>query len=121
MSVDEDIVLHHRSIVLVIDVSVCEEDASAAFHKKGVVSEYGELKQDLSSLSIAVASNGNNLILHGVKSLDDSLGVDSLRNAVARSVVEDVAKDEKHVIRAALIEVEHALKGWQAAVYVGNK
>ena len=102
-------------------MSVCEEEASAAFHNEGIVSHYGELEQHLIHLSVAVASNGNNLVLHGVKSLDDSFGVDSLRNAVARSVIEDVAKDEKHVIRAALIEVEHALKGWQAAVYVGNK
>ena len=102
-------------------MSVCEEEASAAFHNEGIVSHYGELEQHLINLSVAVATNGNNLVLHGVKSLDDSLGVDSLRNAVARSVVEDVAKDEKHVVRAVLIEIEHALKGWQAAVYVGNK
>ena len=96
-------------------------DCLRPFRKYTIITQHRKFQHHLIHLSVAVATHGNNLILHGVKSLDDAFGIDSLRNAVARSVIEDVAKDEKHVVRAALIEIEHALKGWQAAVYVGNK
>ena len=54
----------------------------------------------------------------GVEVGDDALGVNALRDAVARTIVEDIAENAEHIAMILVIELEHFLQGWTTAVDV---
>ena len=59
-----------------------------------------------------------NLTGSGVEVGDDALGINAFWDAVARTIVEDIAKDAEHIAMILVIELEHFLQGWTAAVDV---
>ena len=121
MTVNEYVVCESRTVLLVVYMSVSDEHASAAIYNQGIVSHDWKFEQHLVNLSVAVATHGNDTVLSLIEQLNDTLRVNAFRNAVARSVVEYVAKNEQHVILLAVVEVEHTLKRGQTSVYVGYK
>ena len=76
------------------------------------------LEQHLIDLCVAVATQGDDLTGSGVEVGDDALGVNALRDAVARTIVEDIAENAEHIAMVLVIELEHFLQGWTAAVDV---
>ena len=118
VSIHEDVVGEGRSVLLIVHMAVGQEQSSSVVYYEGIVGHDGKLQQHLVYLGITVAANGNDLVLHSVKSLNDTLRVDALGYAVARTVVEDVAKDAEHVAMLAGVEVEHLLKRGQASVNI---
>lgn len=117
--INEDIVTADGEVFLIIYMPVREEKAHALIHKEGIVRHDGKLKEHLIDLGVAVATHGNNAVLHGIEAFDDAFRVDTFGYSVARTVVEDVAKDAEHVAMLLLIETECLLKGGQTAVDVG--
>ena len=121
MTVHEYVVCESGTVLLVVHMSVSDEHSSAAIYNQGIVSHDWKFEQHLVNLSVAVATHGNDTVLSLIEQLNDTLRVNAFRNAVARSVVEYVAKNEQHVILLAVVEVEHTLKRGQTSVYVGYK
>lgn len=117
--INEDVVTADGEVFLIIYMPVREEKAHALIHKEGIVGHDGKLKEHLIDLGVAVATHGNNAVLHGIEAFDDAFRVDAFGYSVARTVVEDVAKDAEHVAMLLLIETECLLKGGQTAVDVG--
>ena len=93
-----------------------QEIALAVVYQQGVSLHNREIEQHLVYLRIAVATHGNNLVSQDIQPLHDALGVDALGNAVAGTVVDDVAHNAHHVALLLLEEIEHFLQRWQAAV-----
>ena len=116
MTVDDAVVWPLRHVLLIIYVAVGQEIALAVVYQQGVSLHDREIEQHLVYLRIAVATNGHNLISKGIQPLHDALRVDALGNAVAGTIVDDVAHDAHHVALLLLEEIEHFLQGWQAAM-----
>ena len=119
VSINEDVVTADGEVFLIIYMPVREEKAHALIHKEGIVGHDGKLKEHLIDFGVAVATHGNNAVLHGIEAFNNAFRVDTFGYAVARSVVEYVAKDAEHVAMLLVIETECLLKGGQTAVYVG--
>lgn len=118
VAIHKDVVSKCGTVLLVVHVAVCKKQTTTIVDNEGIVCHYRELEQHLVYLGIAVATNGDDAILHSVKALDDALRVDALGYTVAWSVVENVAKDAQHVVMALVEEVEDALERWEASVNI---
>lgn len=118
VAIHKDVVSKCGTVLLVVHVAVCKKQTTTIVDNKSIVCHYRELEQHLVYLGIAVATNGDDAILHSVKALDDALRVDALGYAVAWSVVENVAKDAQHVVMALVEEVEDALECGEASVNI---
>ena len=119
VSINEDVVTADGEVFLIIYMPVREEKAHTLIHKEGIVGHDGKLKEHLIDLGVAVAAHGYDVAAHGIEAFDDAFRVDTFGYSVARTVVEDVAKDAEHVAMLLLIETECLLKGGQTAVDVG--
>lgn len=93
VSVDEYVVLERWAVLLVVYVSVCEEETLCAVYDEGIVCHYRELEQHLVYLCVAIAAHGYDVVFASVKQFDDAFRVDAFGYAVARSVVEYVARE----------------------------
>ena len=118
VSIYKYVVGEGRAVLLIVHMTVSKEHSPAVINYEGVVGHDGKLQQHLVHLSVAITANGNDLVLHCVQSLNNALGVDALGYAVARTVVEDVAKDAEHVAMLVGVETEHLLKRGQASVNI---
>ena len=116
MTVDDAVVWTFWHVLLIIYVAMGQEIALAVVYQQGVSLHNREIKQHLVYLRIAVATHGNNLVSQGLQPLHDALGVDALGNAVAGTIVNDVAHNAHHVALLLLEEIEHFLQRRQAAV-----
>ncbi len=120
MAEKDCVVVAGGQMVGIVDVAVGEQDAAALVDEQDIVAHHREAEQHLVDLGIAVAAYGDDVIGQWVQCRDDALGVDALGDAVARSVVEDVAEDEKHVALLLTVEVQCTLQPWQTAVDIGD-
>ena len=121
MSIYKYVVFKGRAVLLVVYVSVCEEEALCAVYDEGVVCHYRELEQHLVYLCVAIAAHGYDVVFASVKQFDDAFRVDAFGYAVARSVVKYVAQNAEHVIVFAVVEAEHLLQRWQTTVNIRNE
>lgn len=119
MAVHEYVVCKSWAVLLVEYMSVGDEHSSSAINDYGVVCHDWKFEQHLVYLGIAVATHGNDIVLSLVEKFDYALRIDAFGYAVARSVVEYIAKNEQHIVLVAVVEIEHLLKRWQTSVYVG--
>ena len=116
----DGVVVAGGQMVGVIDMAVSEQDAAALVDEQHIVAHHWEAEQHLVDLGIAVAAYGDDISGQRVQCRDDALGVDALGDAVAWSIVEDVAEDEEHVTLLLAIEVQCTLQPGQTAVDVGD-
>ena len=118
MSTDEDVVGTDRQLLLVVEMAVGQKESATTIDEQQIVGHHRKLEQHLIDLCVAVATQGDDLTGSGVEVGDDALGVNALRDAVARTIVEDIAEDAEHIAMILVIELEHFLQGWTAAVDV---
>ena len=118
MSTDEDVVGTDRQLLLVVEMAVGQKESATTIDEQQIVGHHRKLEQHLIDLCVAVATQGDDLTGSGVEVGDDALGVNALRDAVARTIVEDIAEDAEHIAMVLVIELEHFLQGWTAAVDV---
>ena len=111
MSTDEDVIGADRQLLLVVEMAVGQKESATTIDEQQIVGHHRKLEQHLVDLCVAVATQGDDLTGSGVEVGDDALGVNALRDAVARTIVEDIAM-------ILVIELEHFLQGWTAAVDV---
>ena len=115
---DDGIVGSLWHVLLIIYMPMSEEVALATIHQQGVSLHDWEIEQHLIDLRITVATHGDNLVCQSVETLHDTFWVDALRDAIARTIVDDVTHDAHHIAMALLEEVERFLQGWQTAMYI---
>ncbi|EJW93724.1 hypothetical protein EVA_18169, partial [gut metagenome] len=118
MPTDEGIVRTDRHLLLVVEMAVGQKEPMSFINEQQIVGHHWKLEEHLVDLRITVASQGYNLVGSGIEIGNDTLGVDSLGDAVAWTIVEDVSKDTKHIAMILIVELEHFLQGWTTAVDV---
>lgn len=118
MTTDEDVVGADRQLLLAVEMAVGQKESATTIDEQQIVGHHRKLEQHLIDLCVAVATQGDDLTGSGVEVGDDALGVNALRDAVARTIVEDIAEDAEHIAMVLVIELEHFLQGWTAAVDV---
>lgn len=121
MPVEEAVYAAHRwQALLIIYMSVGEEQAFPLVYNQGVVGKYGELEEHLVYFGVAVASDGDNAVFQGIQPPGDGLRVEVGGHAVARAVVEQVSQQHEHIELVGLKMAEYAVECTDGAVYVGG-
>lgn len=121
VAVDDGVEAAWGQRLLIIYVTMGEQDAAPLIDKDRVGREDGEMEEHLVDLRVAVASHGHNVGGHGVERLGNAGGVEPLGHPIARAIVEDVAHEEQHVALLGTIEVERSLQAGQRSVDVGKE
>ena len=93
-----------------------QEITLSVIYQQGIGLHDREIEEHLVYFRIAVATHGDNLVCQRIESFNDTLRVDSFRNAVAGTIVDDITHDAHHVTLFCLEEVEDFFQGWQTAV-----
>ena len=70
-------------------------------------------------LRVTVASHGHDMLTQLIEPVGNGLGVEPLRDTVARTIIEDVAQQAQHVTLLAAIVGKDLLQSRKAAMYVG--
>ena len=104
----------------VLPVAVGGDDSRAAEHHDRVVGHAGEVEHHLVDLGLAVAAHAEDLVFERVEHGYDGLGVVSLRQVVARAVVQHVAEQEELVGRLFFIRLHELGAPAGGAVDVGG-
>lgn len=126
VAVEDGVVAGCGEVLGIEDVAVRQEVTArlialgGGVYEDGVGAEEVEVEEHLVDLGVAVAADGDDLVCAGVETLHDGGGVDALGDAVARTVVEDVAEDDELVEALTVVVGEDLVEGWQAAVDVGD-
>ena len=110
-----------RQAVFVPEVAVRAEKRLVARFDDGVVAHHRELEHHLVDFGVAVAAHGDDLVLSGVQQVRDPHGVVEVRYAVARPVVEEVAKQHDAVVAERVGGRERGLQCRRHAVNVTEK
>ena len=93
-----------------------QEITLSVIYQQGIGLHDREIKEHLVYFRIAVATHGDNLVCQRIQSFYDTLRIDSFRNSVAGTIVDDITHDAHHVTLFCLEEVEDFFQGWQTAV-----
>ena len=120
VSLAEEVEAPLRSALFAIDMAVGEEDAPPFVDDPGVVREDGEVEQHLVDFAVAVAAHTDDAVGQCVEAFGHGTRVETGRQTVARTVVEEVAQQQEHVAAFALKVLEHGVKGIDRAVDVGD-
>ena len=79
-----------------------------------------EIEEHLVDFAVAIAAYTHNVVGHGVESRRYAGGIETGGEAVARTVVEQIAEQEEHVAAHLLIMRQNGIERSDRAVYVGN-
>ena len=116
VSIDHSLVRTLRHIFLIVYMSMSQKIALASVYQQGIGLHDREIEEHLVYFRIAVATHSDNLTCQRIQSFYDTLRIDSFRNAVAGTVVDDIPHDAHHVTMFSLEEIEDLFQGWQTAV-----
>ena len=118
MSIDDRIDAAFRHRHLIIYMPMGKEESPALVNKHQVVCHHRELQQHLVDLRITVSTYSHNVSGTSVQRFDNSLGIDSFWNGIARTVVQNVPENAKHIAMRTVVEPEHFLECRQTTVDV---
>lgn len=120
VTVKEEIETTFGKTGIVVDVAVGEKKATPFIDHPSVIGLYGEIEQHLIDFALAVATHCNDIGRALVETLRHGLRIQALGQAVARTVVEDVAQKEKHMATLAVVTIENGFQTGQRAVDIGG-
>ena len=99
-------------------MSVSQKELPSFVNQHQVVCHHWEIKQHLVYLCITVPTYCYNVIGTSVQCFHNTLGVNSLWNGVARTIIQNVPEDAEHVAVLTVVELKHLLQCWQTSVDV---
>ena len=109
-----------RRTFLPIDVTLGENDVPTVVDEMRAGLGDGEIEEHLIDFAVAIAAYTHNVVGHGVESRRYAGGIETGGEAVARTVVEQIAEQEEHVAAHLLIMRQNGIERSDRAVYVGN-
>lgn len=107
-------------VVGVEHMAVGEEDAVLAVADQGIGAHDGEGEEHLVNLAVAVAADGHDVGGEGLQAFHHAGGIQSVGQTIARSIVEDVAEQEQHVVCLFMKERQDGVERRDRTVYVGE-
>lgn len=120
VAVEEGVDAELGEVLRIVLVSVCQEETLAIVDEQRVIGHDGELEEHLIDLGVTVATHGDDFAGQGIETLDDAGSVHALGNAIAGTVVKNVAKDDEKVVMIGLEETEHLVETGETAVDIGE-
>ena len=122
MTVDEQVaLLVRRQIVQIKEMSMRDERGAPVQIKERVIRHNRELENHLIDLGVAVAADTEQLVPYAVEKRNNALRVIFIRQIVARTVVEQVAQQDKTLGFFLLILTQNGFAGTAGTVDIGSK
>ena len=90
VAIDHSLVRTLRHVLFIVYMSMSQKIALASVYQQGIGLHDREIEEHLVYFRIAVATHSDNLICQRIQSFYDTLRIDSFRNAVAGTVVDDI-------------------------------
>lgn len=97
-------------MLLVVDMTVGDEEAAAVDEENGIGSLNGKIKEHLVHFGITVAAYADDVGGAGIETFGYGLRVKTLAKTVPGTIVEYVAQENEHFVVVGVVEVEHSFE-----------
>lgn len=112
---------NRRHSILVPKVAVRQKECLFPGLENGIVRHHWELEHHLIHFGVAIAANGDDRVLARVEHIGHFHWIVKVRHAIARTVVQQIAKEHKSVKSQSVGRSKRGLQGGRHTVYVAEE